>query len=249
MSRGALLAWGLAALLLCLLVRAPAALWEAGVAAGGAGLLDLRASQGSFWSGRGDLLLRVDGRWRALGTLAWRREGLGLSLRLDEAGEASVQPASAGWHLKLTRLRLPAWTLAVLPLAAARTDPAGELELASPGWTCPWGGGPCRGEVLLHWRDAALPTVAGGTPLGSHTLRLRAGGAQCSVDGHSDPGPLQALAALQCAHGRLRGTLELWSTAGRGDPLSVLLDGVGTAQPGSGHRQVVIDLPLRGAGT
>ena len=197
-----LIAAGLAAYALGLLVTAPAGLLQALCNKASEGRLNIAEAQGSLWSGAGQIEIRDVGK--AAGSskaviaksIAWRlqpayllRGQLRAEIRLDQRDKPFIVSASlSGVEIEDADIELPAraLTLAVPKLAALGLS--GDVNLSIPHLEVGKTG--MKGDATLQWRSAgsALSRVS---PLGDYELTLHGGGVTINALLRTLKGPLQ----------------------------------------------------------
>jgi general secretion pathway protein N len=197
MKRRTMIAVGLAAWIIALVVTAPATMVDAVLDRASQGRLRLAEAQGSFWSGSGQIEIRdAAGRTGVARELVWRVMPFSL-LRghlLCEVGLGQAArrfPVRLSWsriELENADLTVPA---AVLGLGVPKLAPLGltgdvmihvtSLSLARDAMD---------GTVTLQWR-AAGSSLTPVSPLGDYELRLDAEGTMVHAYLRTIEGPLR----------------------------------------------------------
>lgn len=207
MKHWRLIAIGLGAYALALIVTAPATLVDTGLRRASDGQLRLAEAEGTLWSGSGQLEIRdAGGRTGIAKSFAWRvvPESLLRGHLVCEVGleqDAKRFPVTLSFsrvELANADVRLPA---AVLGLAVPKLAPLGltgdvqihvaRLSIARDG---------TQGNATLQWRGAgsALSSVS---PLGDYELRLEGEGPAVRVSLRTLQGPLQLDGTGSWTHG------------------------------------------------
>jgi hypothetical protein len=172
---------GLLALLLGLLVSAPAAWWDVALARASRGSLLLAPESGTFWQGSGSLqALLPEGRVATLARVSWRfdfsnwyRARLGLAM-LDSANAnpllvAHVSPA--GVEIEALHLGLPMSWLGHYSAMVRDAGLSGQLTLSSQQLRFERIGQHLAGEAELVWLGAGTRLLPG-KALGDYRLGL-----------------------------------------------------------------------------
>lgn len=211
--RRSLIAGGLAAYALGLMVTAPASLLDAALYQASDGRLRLAEARGSLWSGAGQIEIRHVGRselGRPIGSpvgspvgrtgiaknLAWRllpayllRGQLRTEIRLDQREQPFIVTVSlSGMAIDDADIDLPARALILGVPKLAALGLTGDVNLRVPHLAV--GNKSMQGQATLEWREAgsALTRVS---PLGDYALRLEAAGTALSASLRTLKGPLQ----------------------------------------------------------
>jgi len=195
--RWRLLALGLCAYAVALVVTAPAALLDAGLGRASNGRVRLADASGSLWSGVGELeFLDAGGSAGIARSLVWRvRPASLLRGRLvcevglgDTARRFPVTLSLEGFAVENADVSLPT---AVLGLAVPKLAPlelTGHVRILLRDLSVKRQS--LRGHGTLEWRDAgsALSPVA---PIGSYELRFNADGVRVTVALRTLQGPIR----------------------------------------------------------
>jgi general secretion pathway protein N len=227
-----------------LLVTAPAALFDARVAALSAGHLRLVNTDGTIWNGSGELVLLPAGTRQPL---RWRLDAwplLGGEVRAQIASEAAGVPdATVVYgrdHLELRALEFALPVESIVPLATSAKLALGGTLLVHVDHLV-WLGNALDAQLTAQWRDASLP---GPRP----DARIALGDVRIDLSGHGSElsGPVRnaggeveitgqvALAAAGASSVELvlrpRG-----SERGRVDPLTATLATLGVPDGQGGY--------------
>ena len=178
MKRWRLLAIGLGAYALALIVTAPATLVDAGLQRASQGRVRLAEAQGTVWSGSGQIEIRdALGRSGVAKHLAWhvvpesmRRGHLVCEVALDQSSSrfpvtlspSRIELANADVSLPATVLGLAVPKLAPLGLTGDVLIHVASLSVARDAM---------QGSATLQWR-AAGSTLTAVSPLGDYEVRL-----------------------------------------------------------------------------
>lgn len=199
--RWRLIAVGVAAYILGLLIMAPASLLDAALKQASDGRLRLSEAQGSLWSGSGQIEVRNAGggsvektgiaksvSWRLLPS-SWLGGSVNCEIRLDQLDKPIVvakfwsrlEVSDADLSLPATALGLALPKLAPLGLGGEVAVHVAHLSVGNSG---------IKGNATLLWRGAssALSSV---TPLGDYELNLDGNGAALHATLRTLKGPLQ----------------------------------------------------------
>ena len=192
-----LLAIGLGAYALALIITAPATLVDAGLRRASEGRLRLAEAQGTLWSGTGQLEIRdTSGRTGVAKSLAWRvlpesllRGHLVCEVGLEQAARRFPVTLSLS-RIQLTNadFSLPAAALGLAVPKLAPLELTGEMQFRVSSLSI--GRGAARGRATLQWHAAgsALSPVS---PLGNYELRIDGEGSVVRATLHTLQGPLQ----------------------------------------------------------
>jgi len=197
MKRWRLLAIGVGAYALALIVIAPATLVDAGLQRASHGRLRLAEAQGSLWAGSGQIEIReTGGRIGVAKALAWRvvpesllRGRLVCEIELDQSARrfpvtislSRIDLANADINLPATVLGLGVPKLAPLGLTGDVLIHVTSLSIARNA---------IEGNATVHWR-AAGSTLTPISPLGDYELRLDGEGMTVHAFLRTIEGPLQ----------------------------------------------------------
>ena len=197
MSRWRLLVLGLGAYGIALIATAPASLIDARLQDASAGRLRLVQTQGTLWSGKGQIEIRD--RLRRSGvakSIAWHvqpayllRGQLRCDVELDHAGKYfPVTLSRAGIEVADADIDLPAAALGLGVPGLASLGLSGDILLHVARIS--FGADSVHGSATLQWRGAgsAFTRVS---PLGHYELRLNAEGAALRASLRTLQGPLQ----------------------------------------------------------
>lgn len=167
-----------------IVARAPASLFDLGLAAVSGNTLRLAESSGSLWHGRGTLVARaadglVASPWLAL---AWRFRPSGLlhgellwTSEEDSGLRGELAFGLAGLRLQGISAQAPAAiVLPMFPGALAHAGWSGDLAVQAADWRCGWQGD-CQGNLALYWRGASSSLLPG-QRLGDYELRFSGDG-------------------------------------------------------------------------
>jgi hypothetical protein len=165
-----------------LIILLPARLAESGVAQLTAGHLRLTQTSGRLWQGAGELDQRMaDGRFLALGHIAWQVDGWSLAKgQISVALQQAIDQQSGTLQLTLTaerlqlqnvHIHLPARPLATLSPMLAALAPDGRLEVKSDQFSVRHRESPVRyqGRLAVTWHPALF---LDGVRAGSYDLEL-----------------------------------------------------------------------------
>jgi general secretion pathway protein N len=202
-----LIAGGLAAYILGLLVAAPASLQDAALNKASDGRLRLAEAQGSLWSGSGQFEIRdagartdggsVDaGKTIIAKSLAWRfrpayllRGQLRAEIRLDQRDKPFIVTASlSGIEVEDADIELPARALILGVPKLAALGLTGDMALRVAHLSVGHQG--MQGNATLEWRSAGS-VLTRVSPLGDYELRLEGEGAALHASLRTLKGPLQ----------------------------------------------------------
>lgn len=207
MKHWRLIAIGLGAYALALIVTAPATLVDAGLQRASDGRLRLAEAQGTLWSGSGQLEVRdAGGRTGIAKSFAWRvapesllRGHLVCEVGLEQDAKrfpvtvslSRIELANADINLPATVLGLAVPKLAPLGLTGDVQIHVARLSVARDEM---------QGNATLQWRAAgsALSPVS---PLGDYELRLEGEGSAVRASLRTLQGPLQLDGKGSWTHG------------------------------------------------
>jgi len=241
--------WALAGLLigllLVLLVAAPARWLAAGVAAGTSGMVQLRDSQGSVWSGSARLVLSggegSQGSAALPGRLHWRLGLSGLGIRAHVTADCctpegpvdvQVTPRWGGALLKVSDSRTlwPANVLTGLGTPWNTVQLQGELSIATQNLSVEWLAGRAAmdggAEITARHLSSRLSTLQ---PMGSYRMTLT-GGDTPILDVSTLEGALRLSGQGQWVGSRLRFSGEASAAPGMEAQLANLLNILGRRQ-------------------
>ncbi len=197
MSRWRLIAIGIGAYVLGLVVAAPATLIDAGLQQSTGGGLRLADASGTLWSGTGQIEMRDANRRTGIAkSIAWRvrpayllRGKLLYEVALDHAGQrfpvtislTQTEVADADINLPATALGLGVPKLAPLGLTGDMLLHIARLS---------FGRGAIHGNATLQWHGAgsAYTPIS---PLGNYELRFEGDGSAVRTSLRTLQGPLQ----------------------------------------------------------
>jgi len=195
--RWRLLAVGLAAYALGLLVYAPATLIDAALGQVSSGRLRLAEARGTLWSGAGLIEIRASGGKTGVAkSIAWRflpqsllRGHLDCEIRLDQTDRGfpvAIYPSQI--ELSDATIAFPAMILGLVVPKLGPLRLTGEVLIRVAHLSFGLGG--TRGSATLQWHDAgsALTTVS---PLGDYQLNLDSETAIAKMTLSTLKGPLQ----------------------------------------------------------
>ena len=197
MSRWLLLAVGLGAYALGLIITAPATLIDASLQQSSEGRLRLAEASGTLWSGTGQIEIRDANRRAGIAKdISWRLLPLYL-LRGELRCEVGLDRAAKRFPLKVTLARieitdadvsLPAAALGLGVPKLAPLELSGELLLHAARLS--FAAGAIKGNATLQWRGAgsAFTQVS---PLGDYEVRLEGEGATVRASLSTLEGPLR----------------------------------------------------------
>ncbi len=207
MKRWGLLAIGLGAYALALVIIAPATLIDAGLKRASDGRLRLAEAQGTLWSGSGQIEIRdAGGREGIAKSLAWRISPLSL-LRGHLVCEVGLEQATKRFPMTVSLSRIELANAAIsLPAAAlglavpqlAPLELTGEVQLQVSSLSITRDA--TRGSATLQWRAAgsALSPVS---PLGDYELRIKGEGPAVHATLNTLQGPLRLDGKGSWTHG------------------------------------------------
>lgn len=235
------------ALVLFLVVQAPASWVAERLRALGGDRLRLVNVAGSLWSGRGDLWFHdVDSRggipWK---TIRWDFEASGLAQgelrwRLRSGQESGSVLFLAGGRQGVRDLAwlLPAGpVMAWLPGVVGRLGWSGELLLSVADWNCDLAGAACRGAGNLLWQEAASALLPLPAP-GDYRIQAQADGQQIDFSWSTLRGTIQTRGQVRLEGAEVRG--EGW-ISGPPDQLAglpTIADGWVRATATPGHYEL-----------
>lgn len=191
------IAFGALAFAATLVATAPAALVAQAVTRVSDDRLQLRAPEGSLWSGSARLYGRAGaGQLLDLGALRWRtswaevlRARLSVSLTLGDGRKPMlVQASPSGITLRDLDVSVPAPILTGFVPTLASLGPQGTLRLHSADIRLE--AGSTLGLADVEWREVRLARMPG-IALGSHRARLRGGGREVGIELETIEGPLR----------------------------------------------------------
>lgn len=197
MNRWTLIAAGLGAYTLALLVTAPATLLDVGLRLASDGKMRLVEAKGTLWSGSGLIEIHDQGRYTGVAkSMTWRlRKDAALRARFTYEVKFDLEnppfPVTLFWsriELKNADISLPA---AALGIGLAKLGPlglTGDVNLHIDSLSL--GRITTLGSATLQWLMAGS-ALAPISPLGNYELRLNANGATVQASLHTLQGPLQ----------------------------------------------------------
>jgi general secretion pathway protein N len=174
-----LIAIGLGAYAVALIVTAPATLVDAGLQRASDGQLRLAEAQGTVWSGSGQIEVRdASGQSGVAKSLTWRflpetllRGHLVCEVELDRSAKPfPVTVSLSGIHLADADISLPATVLGLAVPKLAPLDLTGDVLIRVPRMSV-MRDGALDGTATVQWRDAAS-TLSPVSPLGNYEVRI-----------------------------------------------------------------------------
>lgn len=197
MKHWRMLAIGLGAYVLALIVMAPATLMDAGLQRASNGRLHLADSSGTLWSGAGSFEIRDAGgqtgfasplSWRLLPGALFRAR---LAYEVMSGSGPRPFPVTIFWsRIELTNVdvSVPVATLGLGLLKLASLELTGNVNLRIPNLVIR--NGALQGSATLEWRSAGS-ALAPVSPLGDYLLRLDSAGPEIRAILETVNGPLQ----------------------------------------------------------
>ena len=197
MRRWLLIAFGLGAYTLGLIVTAPATLIDAGLQQASAGRLRLAEASGTLWSGTGQIEMRDASRRSGIAkNISWRilpayllRGQFRCEVGLDHAARRfPVTISSARIEIADADINLPAAALGLGVPKLAPLELGGDLLLHVARLS--FAAGTVEGSATLQWRGAgsAFTQIS---PLGDYELQLEGEGGAVRASLRTLQGPLQ----------------------------------------------------------
>jgi general secretion pathway protein N len=197
MKRGTLIAVGLIAYALILIVTAPATLIDGFLQRASEGRVRLAAARGTVWSGEGQLAIVDAGRYAGISRkISWHV----LAASLMRGGiSCEVEPAAAAQPVQLAifprrveiataEVSAPAALLGIVVPKLAPLGLGGDLFVHIDNLSI--GSTAVRGTALIQWR-AASSVHAPVAPLGDYELQINASDMQAKFTLRTLDGPLQ----------------------------------------------------------